>query len=386
MPSRFDPFASLSPDPSDSSSLDGDTYSNGYQLTNGHNHTSGDHLTNGHTYTNGDLVTNGNSSSSGNSCSTSPEMLASPSDYQGMRVSTLPPSTIAAPITVQEVTAVQEATAVLTSPSYYKERISFMEQRCEHYENERRMLLTRIKELEVALEHQIKEKGLLSSPFASSYIERLVGTSSGLGNAPATHNTSATAPSSGSANKVSEGPTAQDVPAPTVRFPSESSKGQLATIPENDKHSSEVPSGIGMLPHEANLAEGAIIIPMLMMNLDGTVSGIDTPTQAQHPHLPTGVASGASNQLDDDPALTGPLGLGRQEETDKAFLSGVQSRLQEEQQNYASPSSAGSSSASRVSRDPRIHESPEDEPRLRLKKSTNFGTEFGSTRIGPDIV
>ena len=117
---------------------------------------------------------------------------------------------------------------------------------------------------------------------------------------------------------------------------------------------------------------------MLIRNLDGTTSDNDTPTQAQHPHLATGAVSDTNNQLDEDPALTGPLGLGRGKEEDKKFFSDLHLKLKEEHRSNTVPSPEASSS---VPRDPRIQETLNDpEPRLRLKRSTNFGTEFGSTR------
>ncbi|KAI9696413.1 MAG: hypothetical protein M1836_005691 [Candelina mexicana] len=307
MPSCEDLFTLLPPNPPDNFSLNGDTYSNGNHLTNGQHLTNGNSLSNGHTY------------------SSSPEMPITPSNEDG-------PRTTASSAAAVSTTTTRRPLVVHNSSSYYEDRISILEQRCEQerssWAREKLVLLARIKELEV-------------------------------GSAPAAPETPTTAPSTSSAHNFLEGPGPQVVPTPTRRFPSDPSKEQLETIPEDEKPSSTLP-----------------------LATDGTVSGIDSPTPAQHPHLPTGTVSNIGNQLDEDPALKGPLGLGKDQERDKAFLSGVQSKLQEEQQTHASPSSEASPS---VPRSPRLHESPDSEPKIKFKKSLNFGTQFGSARLDPDF-
>lgn len=91
---------------------------------------------------------------------------------------------------------------------------------------------------------------------------------------------------------------------------------------------------------------------------------------------------------DEDPELQGPLGLGNGEnegDEDKHFLSELDSKLlQAARSDASSPSGTDLSSDS-----PREHgkdfEQPEREPKLRIKKSMNFGSAFGAKPFGKGI-
>ena len=91
---------------------------------------------------------------------------------------------------------------------------------------------------------------------------------------------------------------------------------------------------------------------------------------------------------DEDPELKGPLGLdnGKNEgEEDKHFLNELDSKLQQHARSDAlSPSGTDLDSDS-----PPEHgkdfEQPEHEPKLRIKKSMNFGSAFGAKPFGKGI-
>lgn len=78
--------------------------------------------------------------------------------------------------------------------------------------------------------------------------------------------------------------------------------------------------------------------------------------------------------LDEDPALEGPLGLQNDEIPDKGFLEELdQKLLREAQRALSRPSYSDSESLSNT-----IENEPETEPEIRFKNTTNFGTAFGS--------
>lgn len=82
------------------------------------------------------------------------------------------------------------------------------------------------------------------------------------------------------------------------------------------------------------------------------------------------------NEPDDDPALTGPLGLKNDETADNAFLNALDERLIDEAKNI--PSGPDSSETKDKETDSQISDLEEPEPELRFRKTTNFGTAFGS--------
>lgn len=89
---------------------------------------------------------------------------------------------------------------------------------------------------------------------------------------------------------------------------------------------------------------------------------------------------------DEDPALKGPLGLDDGKGEDKQFLHELDSKLQQAASSEAfSPPSAGSDTEAISNRNQEDFEQPEHEPQLRIKRSMNFGSAFGSKNCGKGI-
>jgi hypothetical protein len=88
--------------------------------------------------------------------------------------------------------------------------------------------------------------------------------------------------------------------------------------------------------------------------------------------------------LPDDPALKGPLGLTNDEDHDNSFLSALDQKLQDqallsEAKRVLSPSTEVIDPTETESEPPR---QGEQEPEIKFRKSTNFGTAFGLSNIG----
>ncbi|CAI7571987.1 unnamed protein product [Penicillium manginii] len=85
--------------------------------------------------------------------------------------------------------------------------------------------------------------------------------------------------------------------------------------------------------------------------------------------------------LPEDPALKGPLGLINDEEHDNSFLSELDQKLLDQARRILSPSS----DSGKIDEDEGDAELPtkgEQEPEIKFKKSTNFGTAFGISSYG----
>ena len=91
---------------------------------------------------------------------------------------------------------------------------------------------------------------------------------------------------------------------------------------------------------------------------------------------------------DEDPELKGPLGLdnGKNEgEGDKHFLNELDSKLlQAARSDAPSPSGTDLGSESSLEHE-KDFEQPEHEPKLRIKKSMNFGSALGAKPFGKGI-
>nr|KMM66968.1 hypothetical protein CPAG_03304 [Coccidioides posadasii RMSCC 3488] len=83
-------------------------------------------------------------------------------------------------------------------------------------------------------------------------------------------------------------------------------------------------------------------------------------------------------ELGDDPALQGTLGLQNDIEQDLEFLEELDEKLLKEAQRALSrPSLSSDEEDGQDDGEP-----PEPEPEIRFKRSTNFGSAFGSTQLG----
>lgn len=85
--------------------------------------------------------------------------------------------------------------------------------------------------------------------------------------------------------------------------------------------------------------------------------------------------------LPDDPALKGPLGLINDEEHDNDFLSALDQKLLDQAKNILG-SSVESADPNETDPETELPNSGHNEPELKFKKSTNFGTAFGISNLG----
>ncbi len=89
---------------------------------------------------------------------------------------------------------------------------------------------------------------------------------------------------------------------------------------------------------------------------------------------------------DEDPELKGPLGLDSSKGEDEQFLSELDSKLLQATRSKAfSTPSVSSERESSSDKDGRDFEQPEHEPKLRIKRSMNFGSAFGAKTCGKGI-
>ena len=94
----------------------------------------------------------------------------------------------------------------------------------------------------------------------------------------------------------------------------------------------------------------------------------------------------------EDPELKGPLGLTNDASADNKFLSALDSKLEQAAKSSNSPGSPAVAGASNTTRDqggggddgPDFLQ-PDHEPRLKIKRSMNFGSAFGSKSCGKGI-
>lgn len=104
-------------------------------------------------------------------------------------------------------------------------------------------------------------------------------------------------------------------------------------------------------------------------------------------HQPAEVSESYFPDLPDDPALKGPLGLTNDEKQDDSFLSALDQKLQDqallsEAKRVFSPSSPSIEPTDPNESDSELPKQGEQEPEIKFKNSTNFGTAFGLSNIG----
>ena len=94
---------------------------------------------------------------------------------------------------------------------------------------------------------------------------------------------------------------------------------------------------------------------------------------------------GEETSPDEDSELKAPLGLNSYKGDDEQFLNELDSKLlQAARSEEFSPSGVGSDKESFLDNDGEF-EQPEDEPKLRIKRSMNFGSAFGAKTCGKGI-
>ena len=95
---------------------------------------------------------------------------------------------------------------------------------------------------------------------------------------------------------------------------------------------------------------------------------------------------GEGESRDEDPELKGPLGLDASRGGDKQFLHELDLKLlQAARWEAFSPPGAGSDTGSSSDKDGKEFEQPEHEPKLRIKRSMNFGSAFGTKTCGKGV-
>ncbi|KAJ5573892.1 uncharacterized protein N7459_008319 [Penicillium hispanicum] len=149
-------------------------------------------------------------------------------------------------------------------------------------------------------------------------------------------------------------------------------------------------------PPNENLVRDAGHTPMAIFEADGSqrstkeASPLEEPqSQEEIPlapaatkaHQPIEHAESYFPDLPDDPALKGPLGLTNDEEHDSSFLNELDQKLLDQAKRLLSSSGA---SVDPSESDPEVSSrgAEEQEPEIKFKNSTNFGTAFGLSSLG----
>ena len=91
--------------------------------------------------------------------------------------------------------------------------------------------------------------------------------------------------------------------------------------------------------------------------------------------------------IEEDPELTAPLGLQNQDSEDKAFLSELDSKLLRAARSpvFSPPETQELSEPKKENKGEKDVEQSENEPKLRIKRSMNFGSVFGANKCGKGI-
>ena len=124
--------------------------------------------------------------------------------------------------------------------------------------------------------------------------------------------------------------------------------------------------------------------------LEPPTTAIKPPSERQESYFPI-VESTNSGEGHPDPELKGPLGLTNERTADNQFLSELNTKLlqaaETETQSPPFQSIGGSNEEKEEDRPAEIgHDSePEQEPKLRIKRSMNFGSQFGASNCGKGI-
>ncbi|KAH0556575.1 hypothetical protein GP486_005569 [Trichoglossum hirsutum] len=114
-----------------------------------------------------------------------------------------------------------------------------------------------------------------------------------------------------------------------------------------------------------------------------------TPKQPEHIHRTSVAYPPPDDLLSDSPvevdkALTAPLGMTNDEESDAAFLNQLDTKLlQEAHKTVFTPSETSSTSEEETVTNETFHQQ-EPEIKIRFKRSVNFGSAFGSTGFGSE--
>ena len=118
--------------------------------------------------------------------------------------------------------------------------------------------------------------------------------------------------------------------------------------------------------------------------LEPNTSSIKLPSERSNSYFPPP----EDDSDDPDPELAGPLGLTNEKGEDKRFLNELDSKLLRaaRSESHGSPAVAGAPDLAGPSKEQeKDFEQPEPEPKLRIKRSMNFGSAFGAKNCGRDV-
>ena len=107
------------------------------------------------------------------------------------------------------------------------------------------------------------------------------------------------------------------------------------------------------------------------------------PSERSDSHFPAAEITPS----DADPELNGPLGLTNDKSEDDQFLNELDSKLQAAaSKSLQTPTVADASESGSSERgDEKDFQQPEHEPKLRMKRSMNFGSAFGAKYCGEGV-
>ncbi|KAA8641863.1 hypothetical protein EYZ11_003091 [Aspergillus tanneri] len=142
-------------------------------------------------------------------------------------------------------------------------------------------------------------------------------------------------------------------------------------------------------PPERNLVRDAGHTPMAVIDQDMDTeqpTPREDPSKKDEPLAPKALRQPAENSdsyfadLPDDPALKGPLSLVNDEEHDSDFLRELNQKLLDEARHILRPSEAAGATREREA-DAEVSSPGEQDPELKFKSTTNFGTAFGDPEL-----
>ncbi|KAJ5518295.1 hypothetical protein N7453_000717 [Penicillium expansum] len=125
-------------------------------------------------------------------------------------------------------------------------------------------------------------------------------------------------------------------------------------------------------PPNENLLRHAGHTPMAIIDADDSRRSTQEARRNEISYFP---------DLPDDPALTGPLGLINDKEHDSNFLSELDQKLLVQAKNILG-NSVESADPNETDSESEFPRQGEEEPEIKFRKSTNFGTAFGISKSG----
>lgn len=157
--------------------------------------------------------------------------------------------------------------------------------------------------------------------------------------------------------------------------------GATPTQPETERPPLEPHVSYARIPSERSNSYFPVVEEDSPAEKESSRDGADKPRDERD-----GFRYGEDESRDEDPELKGPFGLENSKGEDKMFLTELDSKLQQAATSAAfSPPSVGLDSEDHNDNDGKSFEQPENEPKLRIKRSMNFGSAFGAKTLGKGI-